>query len=373
MSCLYRFFVTLFFLFPSTFVLARDPDGVIRMPPADIEPLNKIEEKSKRKKGFSILPVLAANSTYGAMVGGAGVFYTDARRYQKFQALGVVTSEGRYYNQLEYWSRGSDWVYGVNQIYSNFFYPYYENSRALKKNGPDQVEVAHETKSKPYVARRHSSDLTSRIYFLHWEYEEALNVKRANGPSDRVRTYPDEQTTAVGYKLRHDEGRENSFSQLGLYWEARIEHLPNSDWTNIDVDHYTKYILDGRYYWEVYPRMVWANRFMVADSDGELTPVNRYRLGGSEMLRGYGAYRFDGSRFFIVQSEARFQLWGIVSASSFYEFGDISDEKSFKEPLKSYGVGLRIGLPPDYVAKVRFDFGFSREGSQFSMQADQAF
>jgi outer membrane protein assembly factor BamA len=93
---------------------------------------------------------------------------------------------------------------------------------------------------------------------------------------------------------------------------------------------------------------------------GEPTYLNEFRLGGTDRLRGYFYNRFRGKKYYVEQSELRFPILGLVSGASFLEFGEVTDTR-FSRAHVSYGGGLRIGLPPDKISKIRIDYAIGRD------------
>jgi outer membrane protein assembly factor BamA len=98
----------------------------------------------------------------------------------------------------------------------------------------------------------------------------------------------------------------------------------------------------------------------------------KFRLGGSGTMRGYLENRFRGQKYYAQQTELRFPIWKLFSGAAFLGFGDATDS-SFTNAKMAYGGGIRIGLPPDYVSKVRIDVGFGRDSSGVYADFGQAF
>ena len=93
---------------------------------------------------------------------------------------------------------------------------------------------------------------------------------------------------------------------------------------------------------------------------GDAPFLSQFRLGGTDRLRGFYLNRFRGSKYYIQQTELRFPIWDLVSGATFLEFGEAT-ERHFSRANVSYGAGLRIGIPPDRVSKVRIDYAMSRD------------
>ncbi len=96
---------------------------------------------------------------------------------------------------------------------------------------------------------------------------------------------------------------------------------------------------------------------------GEPTYLNEFRLGGTDTLRGYYYGRFRGSAYYLEQTELRFPIYKMIGGVLFGEFGEVTakEKDPFTRAHVSYGGGLRIGLPPDNVAKIRIDYAIGRD------------
>jgi outer membrane protein assembly factor BamA len=115
-------------------------------------------------------------------------------------------------------------------------------------------------------------------------------------------------------------------------------------------------------------------------TSGELPFFELPTLGGTERHRGYIAGRFRGRASWLGALEYRFWLlprgaaltqsirFERLGAALFYEVGAVSDRAStlFQEKVRhSYGTSLRVSI--DRTNLLRFDFGFSEEGMEFSL------
>ena len=121
-----------------------------------------------------------------------------------------------------------------------------------------------------------------------------------------------------------------------------------------------------------------ALRFFTGFSLFNSSPYSlAYSLGGQNVfqnldsLRGFKKNRFRGDKIYFGQAEIRFPILGKYAGGAlFTELGEVSTyEKSFKGfdgLVLDYGVGLRIGLPPNYDMKLRIDYGvgFDRQNKQ---------
>jgi len=126
------------------------------------------------------------------------------------------------------------------------------------------------------------------------------------------------------------------------------------------------------------PDLVLATHLEGAASMGRRAYATSFSLGGADLLRGYLANRFRGDAFVAATLELRFPIWGFVSGVAFadagrvFRYGDESDLHARALGLAGGG-GLRIGLPPDWLIKLRFDVGFSRDQWGLFFKFNEAF
>ena len=327
----------------------------------------------KEKKGLSIIPVVAANSTYGLMLGGAGMYYMDLADYHRIYAIGVTTLEDQRYILSGWDAHGEVWKYGFQLQVINFFKAYYGDSREPRKEDPDRISQKRVV-FEPYISYRFTPKFAMTGVVDYKLRKENNRVERAIDDSvDHIQIYPNDRTWALGLNFTWDERQLRLTSPIGGFYESKLRYMPGSIATNQDhPDPFFKATLDLRYIWELSESLYYAQRLFFGESLGEPTYEHRYFFGGEPTMRGFGYSRFSGYRFYLSQSEARFPIYKVLGGVTFLDMGDVVDH-DYISLLYSYGFGLRINLPPDYVAKLRLDFGFGTEGMNFSMRADHVF
>jgi outer membrane protein assembly factor BamA len=162
--------------------------------------------------------------------------------------------------------------------------------------------------------------------------------------------------------------RENTFG-VGLQLHAdhrNVKNNPSFGWyQNLSLKAFERFGLidaDLRLFQHVVAEeLVVAYQLAGGVAIGEPSYLGQFRLGGTDRLRGFYENRFRGSKYYLQQTEIRFPIFKAIGGASFLEFGEVSNVPEFKAPSVSYGVGLRVGLPPDYVAKIRLDVAFSKD------------
>ncbi len=124
------------------------------------------------------------------------------------------------------------------------------------------------------------------------------------------------------------------------------------------------------------PDVVLAIRGLGGVSLGEPAYSTNYRLGGIMLLRGYLGNRFRGHHYAAATGELRFPIWSFVSGAAYGETGMVwLDDQDDPENELAYvgGAGLRFGLPPDFLIKLRFDVGFGRDQWGIFFNFNEAF
>lgn len=123
------------------------------------------------------------------------------------------------------------------------------------------------------------------------------------------------------------------------------------------------------------PDFILAVRGDAGMSTGDRAYVTDYAIGGSDLLRGYYTNRFRGDHFAAATAELRCPIWGPLSAAAFGDVGRVwsPDDGSLRSLAISGGGGLRIGLPPDRMVKLRFDVGVAPDQWGLFFKFNEAF
>jgi len=132
---------------------------------------------------------------------------------------------------------------------------------------------------------------------------------------------------------------------------------------------YQELVLEGRKYFQLRPRLVWATRAKVgtlAGSNSSLIPFfKRYFVGGSSSVRGWGRYQVSpltedglpvGGRSMVdASTEVRFGVRGRLSAVLFVDGGNVWEDAFQYGKLRwAVGPGVRYNTP---IGPIRFDIG----------------
>ena len=304
----------------------------------------------------SVVPLVGFNPTY-RFFAGAGFFFEKVDPSDReikeigFGFHGLATQTKVLMGKLDYLTRiGNDWELNGNTEIAKGFEPNYGIGGATRV--VDRVDV----KMSKLV-----SDLELQYYLtrqLSIGLVFDLRMRR------NVPLSPEEEARQ---KAPYSE-RENTFG-VGLQEHADYRNVranPSFGWyQNLSVKAFKGFgLIDGnlrlfQYIWA--EELVLAYQLAGGVAVGKPSYLGQFRLGGTDRLRGFYENRFRGTRYYLQQSELRFPIFRALSGASFLEFGEVTNSPFFKVPSVSYGVGIRLGLPPDYVAKIRLDFAFSKD------------
>lgn len=317
-----------------------------------------------KSSGSSVAPVVGYEPTFGFCFG-AAYFYsapkfsfgTDVNTNFKkvYQFHGTFIH--RFYNRMEY---------GVKLSATQGYDPYYGDGG---ETDPAAFLRLWGLTSKN---RLHIAYKPTAIFSLGAFVDGRIRTERSGeGGPKSGRLFPDDTGFSVGLfqKLdtrdRREDPREGFvFGTAASFAPASISSFAGSkDFAQLEGDFIVyKEILNG-----VVPDVTAAFQLMGGTTFGAPSYMYNYRLGGADAMRGYLENRFRGKKYYMQQTELRFPIVQPFSAAAFLGFGDATDSQ-FTNPKIAYGMGLRIGLPPDYVNKIRIDVGFGRD--QYGVFAD---
>lgn len=127
--------------------------------------------------------------------------------------------------------------------------------------------------------------------------------------------------------------------------------------------NFTKYNADLRRYYPGFKSgHAWGLRLNAGIADGNVPELEKYRLGGSESLRGYDNGTFSGEDMLLLKMEYRFPIADNFTGVIFTDTGnawDKSDKIALDDLHFSYGAGLRMNTP---IGQIRLDYGFNDQG-----------
>ncbi len=325
-------------------------------------------DTSHTKNGISVAPVVGYDPTF-SFVYGAAFFY----RADRF-AFGTdfnLNFKNVYQFHVHVDHRfADDWEYQIHSTSNKGFDPYYgEGGETLVSDFTHIWGLKSSTRAKIIYH-------TSKIFSVG-AYGDVRLMDEGPSPTGAfTRFFPDETTLGIGLCAEIDTRDNIQDTRNGFRFTLDATYLPHQFSTLSALEDVGqvegsfvvyKQILD-----EVIPDTIAAFQVMGGMSLGNPSYMYRYTLGGADQLKGYLDNRFRGKKYYLQQTELRFPIWKLFSGAATLGFGDITDT-SFTNPKLSYGIGLRIGLPPDWVSKVRIDVAWGRDQYGFFVNFGQTF
>ncbi|MDD5773926.1 MAG: hypothetical protein PHX78_10725 [bacterium] len=361
-----KYFIPLFILFFSFFGISVYAEGT------EVSENYSIEESrysliKEKKDTRSISPVIGFNPTDKLILGGAYFFYTpkEPGYYLGTQFMGSTNKGLTLSLDYQKLSR-TPLTYEISTAVSNFPVFYYGMGNNTKLEDEKQIDVFR------YF-------LETRFYYKtapHFSYGpffdlESWEEKDFNGNA-HINTSDDETTISFGLNTVFDN-RDNIFStHEGKYIKFSFKYIPQELSSNTNLTDCLQSEMDIRYFKMILFKNVFAFKLSGGYSNNDPSFPFMYKLGGSDKLRGYSFGRFIGPKYYALQGEYRRMLDKVVSMAIFCDAGDVAYPE-FGSIKSTYGFGLRFGLPPDSLMKVRVDFGITEDQQGLFVTFGEAF
>ncbi|MFW5985834.1 MAG: BamA/OMP85 family outer membrane protein [Halanaerobiales bacterium] len=129
------------------------------------------------------------------------------------------------------------------------------------------------------------------------------------------------------------------------------------------TENFSKYNLDVRRFYPGFKQEhAWGLRAKAGAGEGKIPELEKYRLGGSESLRGYEYGSFSGNDMLLLNVEYRFPIVENFTGVLFADGGNAwesHDQVSLDSLHYSLGAGIRLNTP---IGQVRLDYGFNEDG-----------
>ncbi len=316
--------------------------------------VNLIIEVDEKKTGQ-----LQLGGAYSSADGWFG--YIDASEQNLFgrgQKLGFKWEFGQMTNyELNFydpWAFGQEFSFGVSL--------YNTTSRNLK----DSEKGKYTRNSKGgsiQIGKPLAEDITGSLKF---KYENTLNTfeeepygeERGNTGSLTLSAVKD--TTDDPYNPGTGGRDMASVEYAG--------HLLGGDYD------FTKLNLEMRRYYPGFKEdHTWAFRLKGGLSLGDLPSHEKFRIGGSETIRGYDQGEFNGDKTALFNVEYRFPVVKNLQGAVFTDVGNSWNNDqvlNLEEFNMSIGAGVRMNTP---LGQIRLDYAFGSNGGQPHFSIGQTF
>ncbi|BCE02852.1 hypothetical protein TYM08_P2915 [Marinicellulosiphila megalodicopiae] len=307
----------------------------------------------------SYVPIIAYEGTYGWILGVAYFRYpnklADNPSDQEFDVL-LYAADGPVISLETRWKKYTIAENLDLEIFgdvSNFYVKDYPNAQL------EGILIDRQTSKINPKFTQNIKDTHNIVYEFtldYKDYAEDAPAQYKNGMS---------VNTGVGYLI--DERDNGTNSKKGYMLESSFNLKPHFLSTTKGGTFSTKLELDARYYHSITDKQTFVTRGLFQYTTGNLLDA---RFGGSKIMRGFDSNRFIGKQALTLQNEYRAQFNKHLGAVGFLSLGQIDTQNDIQI---NYGIGLRVGLPPDQTQQIRVDFGFDTQGnSTFMLQFNQA-
>lgn len=300
-------------------------------------------EASAQDTSHSVFPIAGYNPTYGVFLGG-GYFYESSP--VDFGLHGVVTFERvyKFIGKTEY-RFAPQWSVSLDSEYSQGFDPFYGVGSHTRVG--DQLKVfGARILSEARVTRKFWGDYSAGLLteYRYWK-------KDAQNRGPEYQAVPDDSTWVGGVFAGIDMMKGKRLAEKGFSQEFRLK----------GNDRFGLAETDFRVLYPIVPEYLQVGfRFLAGAGVGDPSYTFNYRLGGTDLLRGYHENRFRGHQMHLEQFELRFPIYKILSGVAYTDVGEAT-QSGFGAPRISAGGGLRLAIPPDYVETVRLDVGWGQD------------
>ena len=326
--------------------------------------------KTRIGDGLSLAPVLGYDPTYGVLLG-AAFFRGDTKPpinnldlflYGTFQSAFALETK------FSYWNR-EDRFYRLETTASSFYDAYFGEGNATVPSAKIKID-AIKIEINPSVWFRRTRQLSFGL-LSEFRYRNETGVNGVKG----VTVFGDDFTPIAGVGVQYDLRDHQVDTKQGQFYQAKLDFSPAALSTRARAETFVRLDLEARHFWKTTESLVLATQLGAGTSAGEPGYQFRYNLGGSRKLRGYQQNRLRGCHYYMVQGEARLSVLSWFSVVGFGGLGDVAQKNigDFGSPKLTSGLGFRLGLPPDFIAKVRVDIGISRDETSFYLNFNEAF
>lgn len=336
---------------------------------AQAVPQEAVPEKDPLSRSW--VPIVGYNPTYRFFLGGG--FFFEKRDLMNLGIFTVVTQDLVIKAETnDFFRIGRRWAFYLRDEIARGFEPNY--GVGIETRVEDRVDIM----MMKNVLRTEAAYFINPHFATGLVFEYLLRRNDTLAPADALREKAPfasrEDTFGIGIHESLDYRNTRESPSFGWFQNLWLKFYPK---TSADSNRGEFATAEGdlRFFQYILAEdLVMAYELAGGMTLGEPTYLTSFRLGGTYRLRGFFDNRFRGNKFYVQQSELRFPIIGAFSGATFIEFGEVTQTGvSFGNPALSYGFGLRIGLPPDQLAKIRLDVGFSRDQSGVFLDFGHAF
>ena len=315
-----------------------------------------------RPAGWAASPILGYDPTTGIILGGAFFFYPyETSGFEgKVMAMVLPQQSGRVAGVVETNYRGLAPGLDLKSMWG--FVNWQGNYYGVGMDAPPDAELETsptEVEGGIGVELGLAPALKLGVYGLYG-YKSEDESGRIEALAGQWEGHIDGHRSALKVSLIHDTRSSQFSTRSGGYrelwaeaWLVQGSTLAPRGRVGATVSQFVPLYA---------PDLILALHGEAGTSFGERAFDTNYKLGGIAALRGYRSHRFRGHHYVYGAAELRYPIWAFISGVVYGETGMMwVDDRPDDASDLGYvgGLGLRFGLPPDYLIKLRFDLGFT--------------
>ncbi|MEZ0484871.1 BamA/TamA family outer membrane protein [Fibrella aquatica] len=328
-------------------------------------------------------PTLAYSPETSFELGLSGLLLFHARndlkrsRLSEIQAFGFGTLKGQYGLAIDNFVYGFDdrWVLLGRSRFQYFPLLYYGVGPVQNENEPARIDGTY-LQIRQRALKKIVPNLFGGIEVDFQSLAGAQFIQPIDRTYERPRGSSGTTNLSTGGGLVYDSRRNPLNTRRGIY--AELAYLRSYDGFISDYSFYSA-LLDFRKYFALSKRSVFATQVYGLQTGGAV-PFNQLALMGGEMIqRGFYAGRYRDRSQLAAQAEYRLlpfpfskRFGGAVFASA----GAVApswDKLRWRDVQPTGGAGLRYLLYPKKDVFLRFDVGFTRQGTGFYIFTGESF
>ena len=344
---------------------------------------------AQKKSQFFIYPIAGYRPETGVEFGVCPLYVYYAKedvenRLSEMNAYAFFTLNGQYGLRLNHalYSDQDKWFFLGDLDFEQFPLKYYGIGNDVPKDNIALVN-ATQIRIKERVLRRVldnfyiglETDFRSLTNVTFEDFDEDISEENSDYPfgADGSTNF------GLGLGLVYDE-RHNVLNTRDAFF-SEFAYLNYNPFWNSNVE-YQLITTDNRFFKKINERDVFAAQVLGEFNFGGDVPFNQLSyMGGSNIMRGYFKGRFRDRNQIATQIEYRFLPLKLgftdrIGATVFTSVGEVFDdwnEIEMKNLKWAAGAGARFLLFQQKDIFLRFDYAFTRDGSNFYISIGEAF
>ncbi len=232
----------------------------------------------------------------------------------------------------------------------------------------EETEFLYDQSSKGwYLTIGRPLDLNTRAYLV-FNWRDTLNTKNAEDTNEEdlpAVLKPGEIENVRSFSLSVARDLRDNFMNPSTGYKATVTGEFGMSMLGGD-SNFQKITFDTSRFFKLRENHVIGVHLATGFGFNEISENNKYRIGGSDSVRGYDYGEFTGRNMAYGNLEYRFKIMDNLYGVAFYDIGGTWNgslpplSTLSNEVGMGYGAGVRINTP---LGLIRIDYGVSKEGA----------